>query len=88
MFNCTKCGLCCKNIGEVSELKAFDSGNGVCVYLTDDNLCSIYSSRPDICSVDIMYEKKYQGVLSREEYDRINLEGCRLLKENNSSSIE
>lgn len=79
MFPCKKCGTCCKNIGAIEQLKAFDNGNGVCKWLVDD-LCSIYSSRPDICRVDYMYEKEYYKIYSREEYYLLNLYGCDTLK--------
>lgn len=42
MFNCNKCGLCCKNIDKIPELKEFNLGNGVCKHLTNENLCNIY----------------------------------------------
>ena len=57
MFVCTKCGICCKNIKNIPELAVFDKGNGICVYLSKDNLCMIYKNRPDICNTDKMYEK-------------------------------
>lgn len=28
MFKCSKCGLCCRNIDKVPQLKEFDDGNG------------------------------------------------------------
>ena len=48
MFDCDKCGLCCRNIHKIPQLKEYDLGNGVCRYLTSNNLCSIYENRPDI----------------------------------------
>lgn len=80
MFSCTKCGLCCKNIDLIPELKEYDSGNGVCKYLTKENLCSIYNLRPDVCNVEKMYEIKYKYQFTREEYDCLNTEGCILLQ--------
>ena len=84
MFICTRCGLCCKNIDKIPELKKYDNGNGVCIHLSEDNLCDIYYSRPDICNVDKMYEKKYKKLMSRAEYDRINGEGCKSLQVGNT----
>lgn len=83
MFRCIKCGLCCRNIDKIPELKEYDQGNGVCIHLTGDNLCDIYDSRPEICNVDITYEKKYKNLISRDEYDRLNEEGCKLLQTKN-----
>ena len=51
MFICTRCGMCCRNIDKVPELINFHGGDGVCIHLTDDNLCEIYVDRPDICNV-------------------------------------
>ena len=63
----------------IPELREYDAGEGVCKYLMKNNLCGIYSSRPDICNVDRMFEIKYKDIMTREEYDLINEEGCRLL---------
>ena len=32
MFPCTSCGICCKNITHIPELKELDLGNGTCKY--------------------------------------------------------
>ena len=80
MFVCTKCGLCCKNIDTIPELEKFDMGDGVCIHLSNDNLCNIYAVRPDICNIDRMYELFYKSILSKEEYERLNIEGCRALQ--------
>lgn len=81
MFICTRCGLCCKNIDKIPELSMFDMGNGTCIHLTDDNLCDIYTTRPDICNVEKMYEILYKNYMSREEYENLNMDGCKKLKE-------
>lgn len=80
MFVCTKCGSCCRNIDRIPELKKYDPGDGVCIHLTENNLCDIYYSRPDICNVDKMYERKYKWFMTRKEYDRLNSEGCEKLQ--------
>ena len=51
MFLCDKCGLCCRNIDKVPQLKEFHNGDGICKFLTN-NKCSIYESRPLICNID------------------------------------
>ncbi len=83
MFKCTKCGICCRNIDKIPELAEFHTGNGICVHLSDNNLCNIYPNRPDICNVDKMYEQKYKTLMSKEEYETLNMEGCRILQGKN-----
>ena len=80
MFVCTKCGLCCRNIDKIPELSSFHKGDGICIHLSDDNLCNIYSTRPDICNVDKMYELKFKSMMTKEEYEQINREGCSVLQ--------
>ena len=76
MFECDKCGICCKHIDMIPQLKEFDSGNGRCIHLLDDNLCEIYLDRPDVCNVEKMYELHFKGKISKEEYIRQNKMGC------------
>lgn len=80
MFICTRCGFCCRNIDKIPELSEFHKGDGVCIHLSEDNLCNIYMNRPDICNTEKMYELKYKKVLSRQEYEEINREGCKKLQ--------
>lgn len=82
MFVCTKCGVCCKNIDKIPELADFDLGNGICKYLTKENTCAIYLTRPDICSVEKMYEKKYKNFYSKDEYEKLNPDACKILQKN------
>jgi hypothetical protein len=35
-----------------------DRGDGACIYLGPDNLCTIYETRPDVCNMEKMYEKR------------------------------
>lgn len=81
MFNCSKCGECCKHV-YLSELyKDFDRGDGTCRYLDlETNLCSIYETRPILCQVDACYEKYFKSKLSLEEYYKINYDACKKLK--------
>jgi len=82
MFPCTNCGLCCKNIKDVKELKNFDRGDGVCKYLDlKTNLCTIYEIRPDICNIDKMFEKKYFKYFTKQEFYKENAKVCNLLQE-------
>ena len=80
MFICTKCGLCCRNIDGIPELDDFHIGNGVCIHLSEDNLCYIYSTRPDICNVEKMFELYYNKIMSKSEYEKLNLKGCKTLQ--------
>lgn len=78
-FPCDKCGECCRNIGNIAELKEFDDGTGRCRNLKG-NICSIYDSRPEICNVEKMYERHFAAVMSREEFIELNLQACQKLK--------
>ena len=40
----------------------------------------IYQSRPEICSVDVMYEKYFHSQCTREEFYALNIEVCKVLK--------
>ena len=51
----------------------YHTGDGVCVYLSDENLCTIYDMRPDICNVDRMYQKVYKNIMPRELYYMMNI---------------
>lgn len=82
MFECSKCGLCCKHINLVPELSDFNDGSGKCIHLRDDNLCDIYPSRPDICNTEKMFHQKYRYQMTRQEYDDLNKQGCSELKKN------
>ncbi len=83
-FPCDKCGLCCRNISMIPQLKEFDDGTGVCKYLRE-NLCSIYEKRPAICNVELMYEKYYKQQYSKQAFYELNQKGCMKLKLKNSS---
>ncbi len=81
VFPCSKCGICCKNIDKVPELKPYDLGNGTCKYLDlNTNLCTIYDTRPDICRVDKMYEIHFKNIYSKEEFYELNLKSCEYLQ--------
>lgn len=82
MFPCSGCGLCCKNIHGIEELKAYDLGNGVCMYLNmQSNACEIYDTRPDICQVDKMFVMKYSEHFSKKEFYALNANICNQLQE-------
>lgn len=78
-FECDRCGLCCRLIGNVPQLRHFDRGDGVCVHLTEGNLCDIYETRPEVCSVDRMYSR-FAAKLTKEEYLDAMSRSCAMLK--------
>jgi len=65
MFQCEKCGTCCRY--------------HKCKYLTDNNTCRIYDTRPERCNVSKMYDKLGAG-LSREQYYKTMKASCNLLR--------
>lgn len=86
-FPCAQCGECCRHIDLIPQLAQFDRGDGVCIHLCGD-LCDIYNNRPEICCVDLMYEKHFSKFYSKEEYYRLNSEVCRELRKNAFCSSE
>lgn len=79
-FQCSKCGACCKRAGKSGMMP--DRGDGACTYLTQDNLCSIYETRPELCNMEKMWHKRRfeldldaRGV-SKREYFKVNSEVC------------
>lgn len=84
-FNCDKCGLCCRCLKDNSavkgtELESCDRGDGVCKYLTKDNLCSIYEARPLVCNVRGQYYAKYADKMTLEEYYEMQRNACEVIK--------
>jgi Fe-S-cluster containining protein len=80
MFQCDKCGQCCRNLHLSSEYADLDRGDGVCRFL-EGNLCSIYDTRPLKCRIDESYDAMFSSTMSRERYYKLNYEACNLLKE-------
>ena len=79
MFECDKCGCCCRNLS-LSEMYAdLDRGDGVCKYL-NGNLCSIYDERPLKCRVDESYQMLFKQQMTLEEFYQLNYESCEMLK--------
>lgn len=55
--------------------------DGACVFLSKDNLCEIYDTRPELCSVKKMYHKKIAaGKLSSDiteiDYYKMSTVAC------------
>ena len=51
-FECSKCGACCRKAAESGLVPTKD---GHCIYLTPDNQCEIYTTRPTICNIAATY---------------------------------
>lgn len=79
MFECDKCGACCRNLDKSEIYAELDRGDGICMFLLG-NLCSIYERRPFICRVDECYEKYFKEIMTIEEYYSKNKEVCNILK--------
>lgn len=82
MFKCDKCGICCRSIKNNPIYKHLDRGDGICKYLDEQNLCSIYETRPLICNVDEAFSQIFSSEMSKEEYYKLNYESCKKLKLN------
>jgi len=83
-FNCTACGACCKKAGELGLMPS--GKDGACVYLGEDNLCSIYDKRPDRCNIDKMYSITSKATpktmrLTKAQYFKMQNKACNILQE-------
>ena len=76
---CDKCGLCCRMIKNIEELKPFDRGDGVCIHL-NENECSIYDSRPNICNSKYMFEHCFSEYMTAAEFVKKNQNACLMIK--------
>lgn len=74
-IKCENCkAYCCRKIGLLDP--SLDRGDGACKHLTKDNKCEIYENRPLICNTDKVYELFFNGIMTREEYDKLNADSC------------
>jgi len=80
MFNCDKCGACCRNLEQSVVYKELDRGDGICKYL-NGNICSVYERRPLLCRIDECYEHFFKETLSLEDYYKLNYQACDKLKQ-------
>lgn len=81
-FNCDGCGACCKLVpDQLLEMYSLPRApNGGCGHLVD-NKCSIYESRPDVCSVRTMWERNHRANYSWDEYCEMTEKICDTFKE-------
>ena len=81
MFPCERCGCCCRQVGRTIWGKEMADENGICQHLDQaHNLCTIYETRPDICRVDLMYDRLYRDKMSQEAFYALNKKECRKLQ--------
>lgn len=80
-FPCARCGVCCRSL-KLNELFVdLDRGDGVCIHLDEEtNLCHIYETRPLKCNIDKSYYKLYINYFSKDDFYKVNIEACKLLK--------
>lgn len=79
MFECDKCGCCCRHLDKSELYKELDRGDGICRYL-EGNICSFYETRPILCQIDLSYDLYFRQYLDREQYYRLNKAACQKLK--------
>lgn len=80
-FPCNRCGLCCQQVHLAAETRFLDRGDGVCGHYDQlGKACSIYEQRPDICRVDLQFERTYSQQYSWDEFIEANLTVCELLQ--------
>lgn len=79
MFECDKCGACCRNLDKSFLYDDLNRGDGVCRFL-DGNLCTIYENRPYMCRVDDCYEKYFKDLMTIDLYYALNKKVCKKLK--------
>lgn len=86
-FNCTRCGLCCRDVDKVPQTAHFDRGDGTCIHLVElvgdpgsqpEYSCAIYEDRPEVCRVDFGRPE----AVSPEWWYRQTEAACRVLQEN------
>jgi len=74
-FKCTMCGACCRKAGELGIMPQRE--DGACLYLAEDNRCKIYDTRPDICNVKKMWEKRKDKIkITEKEYYKFSNNYC------------
>ena len=91
-FNCTGCGLCCKEIGHIigstapfvwmqqarDDFRYKANEDGSCENLID-NKCSVYDDRPLLCNIERMAEQSCCPV-TKEVWYQMNYIGCKQLQ--------
>lgn len=76
LFPCVRCGLCCRSIGSIKQLRKLNDGSGKCIHLHQDNLCEIYHRRPLWCNVEEAYKHMFLHLMTEKEFIVRNLVIC------------
>lgn len=79
MYNCERCGCCCRNLDKSDIYVPLNRGDGVCKYL-NGNDCSIYDNRPLLCRIDESYNRFFSKLMTKEDFYKINKEACKRLQ--------
>ncbi|MFZ7217414.1 YkgJ family cysteine cluster protein [Avibacterium avium] len=80
-FPCDACGKCCRRVNLSEQTRFLDRGDGVCHHFNErTNLCRIYQNRPLVCRVKDYYLAHLSDQYSWEEFVRLNIEVCEILK--------
>lgn len=79
-YPCKKCGLCCRYTRLLPALAKYDRGDGVCKFLKEDNTCSIYATRPDVCNGRYVYETYCSG-MDVESFHKMIAMYCQEIRE-------
>lgn len=57
------------------------TATGACEkYDAESKLCTVYETRPDVCRVDVVYDRVYKHAMSRQEYYRLDEAACESLQ--------
>lgn len=79
-LDCSSCWApCCRAVDKVPEMNSYDRGDGACRHLRDDNSCEIYDNRPDICKVEVMWQKLH-GDMPWDLYKFLSDQACDQLR--------
>jgi Fe-S-cluster containining protein len=52
--------------------------NGQCEKLTEDNKCSVYDKRPELCRVDVGY-RHFKETMTKKQYIQASIATCKML---------
>ena len=64
---------------EVANFPYHCSATGSCSNLAFDGSCTIYETRPDICKVDVTWEKYHKERVSKADYFKAGVIQCNSL---------
>ncbi|MFZ7307001.1 YkgJ family cysteine cluster protein [Avibacterium avium] len=77
----TEFGIGSRRVNLSEQTRFLDRGDGVCHHFNErTNLCSIYQNRPLVCRVKDYYLAHLSNQYSWEEFVRLNIEVCEILK--------